>query len=359
MHIDLVVLNYNGRRLMADCLPSVLRAAEASRHCCAVTVVDNDSYDESLVWLREHYPQVAVIQMPNEGLCSFNAALARLDGEVAILLNNDVRLAHDCVDPWVEPFVHEYVADQRPCFMTAPRCDGTDGRGYEGFKTAVQWRWGLVQATALFAGHESGIEQPDWTASAGAALAVRRRTFLALGGFDPRYLPGRLEDLDFAFRGYQAGYCARYVPEALVYHLGMGTFGPVFGQAGCDALALRNTLLFQWKNLRCPMHLGRQLTGLALRLAADVVRAPWTAGPRRWATFRALGQAARQAWRHRHARRPAPVASLRREREFFYRFHPAHLQKLARAHVAQQSARTPGTPAPASGRARQHAGALH
>lgn len=331
MKIDLVVLNYNGRRLLADCLPSVLRAAEASAHDCAVTVVDNDSHDDSLAWLAEHHPHVAVLRLPNLGLCSFNSALALLDGDVAILLNNDVQLTPTCVDPWVEPFALAENssnagrdAGDRPCFMTAPRCYGMDGRGYEGFKTAVRWRWGLVQATALFDGHEAGIEVPGWTASAGAALAVDRRTFLALGGFDPRYLPGRLEDLDFAYRGYQAGRCAHYVPDAVVYHRGMGTFGPVFGHAGCNALALRNTLLFQWKNLRHPTHLGRQLLGLAIRLAADIGKAPW-AGPRRWATWRAVLSAIRQAWRHRRTDKPRPGVSLRREREFFRRFHPLRL----------------------------------
>jgi len=329
MHIDLVVLNYNGRRLLADCLPSVLRAAEASRHPCAVTVIDNDSTDGSAAWLAERWPHVAVMPMSNQGLCSFNEALAQLDGDVAILLNNDVRLDFSCIDPWVEPFEQEWVQDGRPCFMTAPRCYGTDGRGYEGFKTAVRWRWGLVQATALFEGHEPGIEVPDWTASAGAALAVHRHTFLALGGFDPRYLPGRLEDLDFAFRAYQAGYWACYVPEAVVHHLGMGTFGPVFGQAGCDALALRNTLLFQWKNLRCPSHLARQAFGLAARLAADVARAAWCPGPRRWATFRALGQALHRAWSHRRTKTPTVRVRLQREREFFRRFHPSNLAATA------------------------------
>lgn len=321
MRVHLLVLNYNGRDLMETCLPSVVRAAAASRHRCEVLVVDNASTDDSVAWLRTRFPEVRVVEHSNRGLCSFNLVVPELEGRVALLLNNDIRLARDSVDPLVEPLV-----DDPTCFMTAPLCWLFDGQTYEGFKTAVRWRWGLVQATALFAGHEPGIHRAGLTASAGAALAVDRDRFCELGGFDPVYLPGRLEDLDFAFRAYQAGYHARYVPESVAYHRGMGTFGRVFGVAACDRLALRNTLLFQWKNLRHPTHLLRQLTGLPLRLVRDLLRAPWCDPEQRWAFSRALfeavgriGQLRAGAYRTR--------GTLHRQRDFFRRFHPRAVRR--------------------------------
>jgi GT2 family glycosyltransferase len=212
--------------------------------------------------------------------------------------------------------------------MTAPLCWRFDGHTYEGFKTAVSWHWGLVRASALYPGHRLAIGQPGLTASAGAALAVDRRKFAELGGFDPLYLPGRLEDLDFAFRGYQAGYHARYVPQSVMYHRGMATFGEVFGAQQCDHLALRNTLLFQWKNLRHPLHLARQLLGLPVRLALDVVRAPWVPARRRWIFLRALVAALGKLSQLRSTpyRAGGTVAG---EREFFRRFHP---RRMARIH---------------------------
>ena len=150
-----------------------------------------------------------VVPHTNQGLCSFNDVVPRLPGRAAILLNNDVKLAADAIDPLVAPLAEPPAATSAadgPCFMTAARCLSFDGSRYEGQKTALAWRWGLVQATSLFAGHEPVILQPDLTASAGAAIAVDRDVFTQLGGFDPLYLPGRVEDLDFAFRGYQAGY---------------------------------------------------------------------------------------------------------------------------------------------------------
>jgi len=322
MLIHLLVLNYNGSRLLAECLPSVLEAAQGSRYSCAVTVIDNASSDDSLALLAGRFPAVGVARRPNRGLCSFNDVVAELPGPVAVLLNNDIKLRADCIDLLVEPLLEP--GGDSACFMTAPRCYQFDGVTYDGFKTAVSWRFGLVQATALFRGCAAQLDQPGLTASAGAALAVDCRKFVALGGFDPLYLPGRLEDLDFAYRGHQAGYHARYVPASVVYHLGMASFAAAFGRTGCDHLALRNTLLFQWKNLRHPLHLGRQVLGLPLRLLADACRAPWAAPAERWPFARALRDALRRwgelnqsGYRARHERG--------RERQFFARFHPRRI----------------------------------
>ena len=328
MLVHVLVLNYNGRRLLAECLPSIVEAARASRHRCDVAVVDNDSRDDSAAWLREHFPGIEVRRRPNRGLSSLNDVVAELPGQVAILLNNDVKLQRDAIDPLVGPLV-EPDAGPTPCFMTAPRCYRFDGTTYEGLKAAVLWRYGLVQATAFFDGHEAVIDLPDWTAAAGSVLAVDRRIFAELGGFDPLYLPGRLEDLDFAYRGYLAGYHARYVPESLAYHLGMGTFGEVFGRSGCDHLALRNTLLFQWKNLRHPLHVARQLTGLPARLALDVIRAAWVPRPRRFALVRAMaGALARLP--HLRATRYRAKPNTNRERQFFRRFRAQRMAKSSR-----------------------------
>ncbi|MCI0683282.1 MAG: glycosyltransferase, partial [Gemmataceae bacterium] len=228
--VAVLVLNYNGRALLEECLPSVLAAAEASRHLCRVIVVDNDSADGSIEFVAGRFPQMEIVRRPNRGLCSFNDVLATLSSPVAVLLNNDIKLDEACLDPLVDPLLGRAPGESSPvkqdreaaprCFLTAPRCWLFDGVTYEGFKTAVRWRWGLVQATALFAGHQDGIDVPGPTASAGAAMAVDRQLFLELGGFDTLYLPGRIEDLDFAFRGYLAGYRALYVPQAVAYHRG-------------------------------------------------------------------------------------------------------------------------------------------
>ena len=323
MLIPILVLNYNGRHLLAECLPSVVKAARQSRHDCEVIVVDNASTDDSICWLAQKYPDLRVIRCENRALCSFNDVVPSLGCDVAVLLNNDVKLAPGAIDPLVEPLLRDTPAGDPNCFLTAPLCWEMDGDTCEGLKTSVRWRWGLVQATGKFPGHEAIVHRADLTASAGAAMAVDCRVFQEIGGFDPIYLPGRIEDLDFCYRGFLAGYHARYIPQSVVYHRGMASFGPAFGHSGNDHLALRNTLIFQWKNLRHPSHRIRQWLSFPLRLGWDLVRAPIVGRRRRLAFLNALLEAV-SLWRKQRPQHPDGAATPR-ELEFFQRFHPSRL----------------------------------
>ena len=323
--IHLVILNFNGRALLAECLPSVVEAAARSRHPCRVSVLDNSSTDDSCVWLAEHFPQVTCYVRPNAGLVSYNALLAELPEQVVVLLNNDIRLADDAIDPLVEPLLYPGNAISEPCFATAPRAWLGDGVTHEGFRTGVCWRWGLVQATARFPGAARFADKAGDTAMAGAVLAVDRARFVALGGFDPLYLPGRIEDLDLGYRAFQAGYVIRYVPASRAWHLGGATFNTALGSATSHRLALRNTLLFQWKHLRAPRHWLTQLIALPVRVVRELLCAPWQDDEQRWlftsALLAALPKflfALRSPFRH--------AQSIGREREFFARYNIPQLQ---------------------------------
>ncbi len=256
----ILVLNYNGRGLLEACLPSVVAAAEGSPIPCGVTVVDNSSTDDSLAYLAEAWPHVAVVSEPNRGLASFNAVLARMSEPVVLLLNNDVTLEPDALAPLLAAF-----DEHDDAFFSAPQCWTMDDSAYEGMRTRVRSRFGLVQGMSRVPGHEGVVEAADLTAAAGPVLAVHRSRFLALGGYDPIYFPGRIEDLDLGFRGWMAGWKGYYVPESRAHHVGFASFEPAFGHDGCDRLAARNTLLFCWKNLG-GARLAAHLAWLPIRL---------------------------------------------------------------------------------------------
>jgi N-acetylglucosaminyl-diphospho-decaprenol L-rhamnosyltransferase len=257
----ILVLNYNGRALLAECLPSVVEAASAAPGPCAVSVVDNGSTDGSLEDLADHWPEIGLFREPNRGLASFNTVLERLDEPVVLLLNNDIKLDHYAVGPMVAA-----VREHDDALFAAPLCWSFDGLEYEGMRTRVRTRFGLIQGMCRVPGHELTINHPDLTAAAGPVLAVDRVKFLALGGYDPLYYPGRIEDLDLGFRGWMAGWRGYYVPESVAYHRGFGSFAPRFGREGCDRLAARNSLLFAWKNLS-GARLATHLAWLPVRLA--------------------------------------------------------------------------------------------
>lgn len=264
--VELLVLNYNGRGWLEECLPSMRAAALRSPVPCRVTVVDNGSTDGSIEWVTANWPDVGIIVEENLGLASFNRVLARLDAPVALLLNNDIKLDPDAIAPLLRPF-----EEHDDVLFTAPLCLGFDGQTYEGMRTRVRMRYGLVQGMCRVPGHESVANRPDLTAAAGPILAVDRRRFLEIGGYDPIYFPGRIEDLDLGFRGWMAGYRGYYVPESRAYHKGFGTFEAELGMSHSDRLARRNTLIFMWKNT-AGSRLLRHLLWLPVRFAAAVAR---------------------------------------------------------------------------------------
>jgi GT2 family glycosyltransferase len=257
----ILVLNYNGRELLRECLPTIVEAARRSPLPCSVSVVDNGSTDGSAEYLARAWPDVKIRREPNQGLASFNRVLPMLTEPVVLLLNNDVKLDPDAVGPLVQA-----VQEHQETLFAAPLCWGFDGMVYEGMRTRVRMRFGMIHGMCRVPGHERLVDRPDLTAAAGPVLAVDRQKFLELGGYDPVYFPGRIEDLDLGFRGWMAGWTGRYVPESVAYHRGFGSFGPAFGRGGCDRLAARNTLIFAWKNLSGRI-LAEHLAWLPVRLA--------------------------------------------------------------------------------------------
>jgi GT2 family glycosyltransferase len=306
----ILVLNYNGRALLEACLPSIVAAAAGAGVPCPVTVIDNSSTDDSVAYLESSWPAVRLVRAPNRGLASFNDVLPALDEPAVLLLNNDVKL-----DPGAVPPLLEALAAREDALFSAPLCWDFDGETYEGMRTRVRLRRGLVQGRCRVPGHERFIHRPDLTAAAGPVLAVRRDRFLAVGGYDPLYRPGRIEDLDLGYQAWMHGFRGYYVPESVAFHQGFGAFGPAFGARGNDRLALRNTLLFCWKNLH-GAHLAAHLAWLPVRLACDLARGRRDALR---AAVEALGRLP-EAFAARRARTDPPGGRASRQDGFFRQF---------------------------------------
>ncbi len=297
--VRILVLNYNGRRLLERCLPSVVDCAGRSQRRCRVTVIDNDSTDGSTDWIRKNWPQVEVIKRRNDGLVSFNSVVRRCTESWVMLLNNDVELEPGSVD-----LLADAIAADHECMFAAPFCLNATGR-YEGCLSGLRFRSGLVSTELVDPRSDEHLSLATSglpTASAGAVLMMRRDAFLSLGGFDDLYLPGRYEDLDLAWRGWRSGWRGLFVNAARAVHFGSATFGRHYGKA-VTRLDLRNALLFVWKNLIDPELLLRHLACVNLRLVRSVLRSddPFAV---------AFSDALRMAWAATFRRRRLPAPCL-------------------------------------------------
>lgn len=242
MNVRIVILNYQGEKRLPKCLPSIVEASEKSRHQVAITVLDNQSQDRGLDYVKEKYPDVTIEVAPeNRVLCSYNDYLRKVDEPVVILLNNDIRVAVDFIDPLVNAFE----ADKN-LFMAVPQSRSFDGKHYEGGVCLNRIKWGIFWSSCHFRGSELLAREEGPTMASGFG-AFDRQKFLDLGGYEDLYLPGRLEDSDICLSAWRKGWRVWYLPDSIVFHEGGGSFHEKFGKLGTEIIGHRNSFLFFWK----------------------------------------------------------------------------------------------------------------
>ena len=239
----IVILNYNGRALLEECLPSIVEAAQFSKRKTAVTVLDNQSTDDSINFLKIHFPSVEILEAPaNRILFSYNDAFKKICEEAVILLNNDIRVDRGFVDPLIDSFEKDV-----DIFAVGSKCLDFDGRGFQGEKSIAGIRFGLFWTDSRYEGYQKDMERSSWTAQV-ALGAFDREKFLELGGYDDLYFPGMWEDTDISFQAYRRGWHCFYEPKSVIYHKGQVTFHKEYGSNESAIIAYRNTFLFMWKN---------------------------------------------------------------------------------------------------------------
>lgn len=259
----ILVLNYNGRALMAECLPSIVEAAAASRRKVTVTVIDNRSADDSVAFLRREFPSVHVHEAPeNRILCSYNDALRLFTEPVVILLNNDIKVDRAFIDPLIDLFEKD---DE--LFAAGSKCLDFNGLGFQGEKSIGGLRWGMFWTNSRYPGYRQDIDKRSWTVQV-ALGAFDREKFVELGGYDDLFLPGTWEDTDLCLRAYRRGWHCVYEPTSVIYHKGQVTFHREFGKKGSAELSDRNSFLFLWKNFAGTPAMAQHWFFLPARLVA-------------------------------------------------------------------------------------------
>src|SRR3989338_1914465 len=242
MRVDLFILNYNGEKYVLPCIDSFLQAMRNSKHDCQLIVIDNSSTDQSVASIKNRYPSVRVMSMPNRVLCSFNDVVLQSKADIVFLLNNDLRATPECIDPMVDIFV-----THPDTFLVAPKSYSMDG-SFEGGKSTAFISLGGFGTTCHFKGFEEHANRFGYTFATGFG-AFDRKKFIELKGYDDLYLPGRLEDSDIALRAWRMGWKCFYQHLSVIHHIGAKSFDERFSKKGTLKLAHRNSFLFFWKNI--------------------------------------------------------------------------------------------------------------
>jgi GT2 family glycosyltransferase len=237
------VANYNGRHLLEVVLASL--RAQTYRDF-RVVVVDDASGDDSVAWLRAHWPDVqVVVHERNRGVtAALSSCLRAADSELAMLVNNDVELDRDCVAQLVAALdAHPEAGVACGKLIDYRRRELFDGAG-------DVYTWGGEANRRGQGQRDVGqYDSPQEIFSACAGAALYRRTALAqVGDFDER-LFANYEDVDWCFRAQLIGWRCRYAPAAIAYHMGSATLDGAYAVDGLPAGTVSDFQLYQnWRN---------------------------------------------------------------------------------------------------------------
>src|SRR5216684_729521 len=277
-----VIPNWNGRGLLAIYLPSVVEALSGNPDN-EIIVVENASTDGSAEFLREHFPSVKVLVLDrNLGFGGgSNAGFHAARNDIVVLLNSDMRVQPDFLEPLLQPFNDEKV------FGVACQIYFTD-------TSKVREETGLTQGWWENGGLRVRHRDDPAIADAypcfyggGGSCAFDRRKFLELGGFDELLRPFYLEDTDLGFQAWKRGWKVLYQPRSVVYHEHRGTIGKRFTEAQIRAVLNKNFILFAWKNI----HEWRRLAShFFFTYAGALISVLFGESPRR-ASLAGLGRA--------------------------------------------------------------------
>ena len=246
--VAIVILNWNGEKMLKEYLPSVLRY---SRDEATVYVADNASTDDSLTLLRQHFPEVKLIVLDkNWGFAEgYNKALKEIEAEYYLLLNSDIEVTHHWLTPMIEYLdSHQDVAACQPKLLSIFDKDQFEYAGASGGYLDTYGypfcRGRVFETVEADNGQYDTLADVLW--ATGAALMIRRKDYWDVDGLDGRFFAHN-EEIDLCWRLRIKGRRIVCLPESQVYHVGGGTLPK--GNPMKTFLNFRNNLTMLYKCL--------------------------------------------------------------------------------------------------------------
>lgn len=250
MKIAIVILNWNGKSWLEKFLPNVIANSADSD----IYVIDNASTDDSVSFLKQRFPSVKIIiNEKNEGFAGgYNEGLKQIDCEIYCLLNSDVEVTEN----WLEPITTLFKADENIAAIQ-PKILDYNRRNYFEFAGAAG---GLIDNLGfpycrgrIFENIEEDLGQYNdeieifW--ASGCCLFIRSKDFWEQNGFDSRFFAHQ-EEIDLCWRLKNSGEKIYYTGKSTVYHVGGGTLKKENPRK--TFLNIRNNLSMLLKNLPFP-----------------------------------------------------------------------------------------------------------
>ncbi|MDR1561918.1 MAG: glycosyltransferase family 2 protein [Dysgonamonadaceae bacterium] len=267
MKIAIIILNWNGRRLLEQYLPSVIKNSPHEK--TEIIVADNGSTDDSIQFLNQ-YPDVRkIILDKNYGFAGgYNRAIAEVSNEYLVLLNSDVEVT----EGWLT--AADFLAANPEYAAVQPKILSSRNRNFFEYAGAAggyidQYgypfcRGRVLSVTEKDEGQYNAASEIFW--ASGACMFIRRKDYISAGGFD-EYFFAHQEEIDLCWRLRARGHKILCLPQSVVYHEGGATLA--MENPRKTYLNFRNNLLMLYKN--APEKHCRKI--FLLRIVTDIIAA--------------------------------------------------------------------------------------
>ena len=249
MKVAVVILNYNGKKFLEEFLPNVI--ANCDPVLAEVIVADNASTDDSVDYMKTHFPDIRLIENGSNGgfATGYNLALRQVEAQYYVLLNSDIEVAPH----WIEPIIKMMDADPsiaacQPKILSYYHKEQFE---YAGASGGFIDKYGYPFCRGrVFQNMENDDRQYDdplevfW--ATGACMFVHADLYHQVGGLDDSFF-AHMEEIDLCWRLKNAGYKVYCCPQSRVYHIGGGTLPK--NSPRKTYLNFRNNLSLLVKNL--------------------------------------------------------------------------------------------------------------
>ena len=254
--VAVVILNFNGEKLLRQFLPSVLQHSPQAE----VIVADNGSTDDSQSILKTQFPGVRVIALEqNFGFCGgYNRALQSVDAEIFVILNSDVEVTPAWLDAPIALLKKDSsIAAVQPKILSYRERNKFEYAGAAGgFIDTLGYpfcRGRIFDHVEEDRGQYNDERQIFW--ASGACLIIRASVFRQFSGFDEDFF-AHMEEIDLCWKINRSNQKVFYCGKSTVYHLGAGTLG--YDSPHKTFLNFRNGLTLIYKHLN-PVELWYKL----------------------------------------------------------------------------------------------------